>query len=273
MGSSLSPIMADLALQDLESYTLSKLPFSFLFYVRHVDNITLVAPHNSLDVILQEFNSFHTRLKFTMKVGGKELNFLELKIINKDGEMIFDWYHKPTFSGRLLNFHSLLREHLITHKKGVVINLIDKVLNFSHPDFQHKNFSLMINLLLDNAYPLDFIFALIRKRLMIKFQQFNYQEFLVNNRNNNSNNYFVMPYIGRALEKFVWFFKNIHNFHLTFYGINKSNSIIKVHKDILPTLSHSNVVYKIRCLRYNASYVGQTRRLLTIIGYREKWLG
>jgi len=90
MGSPLSPIVADLALQDLKSHTLSKLPFSFPFYVGYVDDIALVAPHNSLDVILLEFNSFHTRFKFTMEVGGKELNFLELKIINKDGEMIFD---------------------------------------------------------------------------------------------------------------------------------------------------------------------------------------
>jgi len=114
MDSPLSPIVADLALQDLESHKLSKLPFSLSFYVRYVDDITLVAPHNSLDVILHKFNSFHTRLKFTMEVGGKELNFLELKIINKDGEIIFDWYHKPSFSGRLLNFHS---QHPIIHKK------------------------------------------------------------------------------------------------------------------------------------------------------------
>jgi len=65
-----------------------------------------------------------------MEVDSKELNFLDLKIINKDEEMMFDWYHKLTFSGRLLNFHS---QHLITHKKGVMINLIDKVLSLSHP--------------------------------------------------------------------------------------------------------------------------------------------
>jgi len=97
-----------------------------------------------------------------------------------------------------------------------------------------------------------------------KFHQFNIQEPPIKNRDNNINNYFVMPYIGFASEKFVRFFKNINNFHLTFYGINKLNSIIKVHKDILPTLSHSNVVYKIRCLQCSTSYVGQTHRLLKI---------
>jgi len=122
----------------------------------------------------------------------------------------------------------------------------------------------MINILLGNAYLLDFIFALIKKRLIFKFQRFNNQEIPASNRENNNNKYFVMPYIGRTLEKFVWFFKNIQNFHLIFYGTNKLNSIIKVHKDKLPTFSHSNVIYKIRCLQYSASYIGQTCRLLKI---------
>jgi len=90
MSSPLSLIVADLALQDLELHTLSKLPFSLPFYVKYVDDIVLVAPHHSLDLILHEFNSFHTRLKFTMEARGNKLNFLELKIINKDGKMIFD---------------------------------------------------------------------------------------------------------------------------------------------------------------------------------------
>jgi len=119
-----------------------------------------------------------------------------------------------------------------------VINLIDKILNLSHPDFQQKNFSLMINILLDNSYPLDLIFTLIKKR-QTKFHQFNNQEHSVNNRENN-NSYFVMSYIGSASEKFEQFFKNTANFNLTFF--NKLNSIIKIHKDILPILSHSNLV-------------------------------
>jgi len=44
------------------------------------------------------------------------------------------------------------------------------------------------------------------------------------------------------------YFKNIPNFILTFFGINKLSSIIKevLHKDTLPTIFHSNV--KICCL-------------------------
>jgi len=47
------------------------------------------------------------------------------------------------------------------------------------------------------------------------------------------------------------FFKNIPKFKLTFFGINKLSSIIKIHKDTL-----------LCCLHCDASYIEQTRILL-----------
>jgi len=54
------------------------------------------------------------------------------------------------------------------------MNLIDKVF-LSHPDFQQTNFSLIIKFLLDNSYPLDFIFSCIRRRLAIKIHRYKNQ--------------------------------------------------------------------------------------------------
>jgi len=49
---------------------------------------------------------------------------------------------------------------------------------------------------------------------------------------------------------------------LAYVGINKLNTFIKVQKDKLPSV-HFNVVYKINCQNYDASYqMGQTKRLL-----------
>jgi len=60
------------------------------------------------------------------------------------------------------------------------------------------------------------------------------------------------------------FFKNISNIKLAFFGINKLSSIIRIQKDLLPPFSHSNLVYKLRCAQRDASYVGQTCRLLKL---------
>jgi len=170
MGSPLSPIIADLVMQDLESHTLKNLSFTPPFYTRYVDDIALAAPSTQINELLYNFNSYHPRLKFTIEIGGTILNFLEVTIINRNGQLMFDWYHKPTYSGRLLNFHS---KHPMIHKKGVITNMVDKVLILSHPEFQEKNFSYLINVLLNNHYPLDMIFATIKKRLSIKFHHFN----------------------------------------------------------------------------------------------------
>jgi len=164
-----------------------------------------------------------------MEVGDSQLNFLELTIIIRNGFMIFDWYQKPTFSGRIFNYFS---PHSITQKRGIIMNLIDKVFSL-YPDFQQKNFSLIINFLLDNSYSLDFIFSCIGKRLAIKFHGKNQPNTSVNSYYND---YFVIPYVKRASERFMQFFKNISNIKLSFFDMNKLSSIIKVQKDPLPPL-------------------------------------
>jgi len=221
-----------------------------------VDDIALAVPRMSLNELLHNFNTFHPRLKFTLENGDTSLDFLELTMINRDGKLIFDWYHKPTYSGRLLNFHS---KHPMSQKRDVITSSTDKILLLSNPEFHQKNFLFLIDNLLMNDYPLDMIFYSIRKRLSVKFRQLNHG---TSHTTDTKDNYFVIPYIDHIAGKFIQFFKNIPTFKLAFFGINRLNKFIKVHKDPLPFLSRSNVVYKIKCLHCDASYVGQTRRLL-----------
>jgi len=110
-----------------------------------------------------------------------------------------------------------------------------------------------------NDYPLDMIFSSIRERLSVKFRHLNHG---TSHTTDTKDNYFVIPYIDHTAGKFIQLFKNIPTFKLAFFGINRLNKFIKVHKDPLPLLSRSNVVYKINCLHCDSSYVGQTRRLL-----------
>jgi len=56
--------------------------------------------------------------------------------------------------------------------------------------------------------------------------------------------------------------KNIFFCKLAFSCYDQLNKFIKVHKDILPSLSRLNVVYKINCLNCDAPYVRQTKRTL-----------
>ena len=62
MGSPLSPILADIVMQDFEKKVISMLPARLLFYFRYVDDIILAAPSENIHDCLNVFNSLHARL-------------------------------------------------------------------------------------------------------------------------------------------------------------------------------------------------------------------
>lgn len=143
MGSPLSPIIADIVLQDLERRALDSLNLSLPFYYRYVDDIACAIPLNKVALTLTAFNSFHPRLQFTAEISeNNKLNFLDITIILENNHLIFDWFHKPTFSGRYLNF---LSQHPSCQKRGTVISLTDRAFLLSHPRFHAKNFKLIID--------------------------------------------------------------------------------------------------------------------------------
>jgi len=81
MGSPLSPILADIVMQDLEERAISSLSLHLPFYFRYVDDTALAAPSASCQKILHVFNSFHKRLQFTIEIADENtLNFLDVSI-------------------------------------------------------------------------------------------------------------------------------------------------------------------------------------------------
>lgn len=116
-----------------------------------------------LNVVLDTFNSLHPRLQFTLEEGtDNRLNFLDVTIINNKGFIEFNWFHKPTFPGRFLNFES---QYSLCQKRGTIVGLVDRAFLLSHPRYHNKNMELVIKTLLDNSYPLPLIFKTIHERL------------------------------------------------------------------------------------------------------------
>jgi len=107
MGSPLSPILADIVLDDLETYCLQKFDFSIHTYYRYVDDIFMIIPATKLISLLDVFNNYHPRLKFTYEVEvNSSLNFLDVSVMRMNGKLTTNWFRKPTFSGRYINFLS-----------------------------------------------------------------------------------------------------------------------------------------------------------------------
>ncbi|KYN26675.1 hypothetical protein ALC57_03955 [Trachymyrmex cornetzi] len=240
---------------------LSKCNFNIPIYYRYVDDIILAAPNNQIREILDLFNSYHDRLKFTCEENNdKSMNFLDVSLIIEKEHIIFNNYKKPTNSGRYLNYNS---NHPINHKRGVIIGQFDRIIFLSHPKFHTKNIENMIDILLNNGYPLEFLFSTINKRIKNLSRRdslyINNVSLQDSNENNGINNYFIIPYIKEISEKFKSIAKK-NDFTVAFKPINTLNSIIKTGKDKLKSMEHSCVVYRIDCLDCEACYVGQTKR-------------
>jgi len=106
MGSPLSPVIADIVMQNLENSVLRTADFHIPIYHRYVDDILMAVPKNKINWVLEAFNSFNSRLQFMLEVGDDRINFLDTTIILHNNKIKLDWYHKPTDSGRYLNYYS-----------------------------------------------------------------------------------------------------------------------------------------------------------------------
>ncbi|KYN15594.1 hypothetical protein ALC57_12179 [Trachymyrmex cornetzi] len=215
-------------------------------YFRYVDDILIALLHNCVNEVLNRFNSYHNRIKFTLDEGeGDCVSFLDVTAIVKQEHIRFDNYKKPTNSGRYLNYKS---SHPDQHKRGVIIGLLDRIL-FLHPDYHKNNIKELINILLMNGYPLHIIFSTINCRIkkLSKRNELYVNDIMKNNLTNETltfNNYFTIPYVKNISEKFISIANKI-NHKVAYKPMNNLTSVIKLGKDKLHKMEFSNVVYKI----------------------------
>jgi len=122
-----------------------------------------------------------------------------------------------------------------------------------------KNLNFIIDTLVKNGYPTKFIFRTISHRIKSLIHDSISSSPRSSSPPSPLRSFFVIPYINSISNKFKNVAVNI-NKSLAFVVSNKLNRFIKAHKDPLPKLNHSNVVYEINCKDCTASYVGQTSR-------------
>jgi len=95
--------------------------------------------------------------------------------------------------------------------------LVDRAFLLSHPEFHQKNFELIIKILLENDYPLDFIFNTISLRIKGLIN-----DKIAKYKNNNVENcsdkkiWFTVPFTKTISEKFKSI-TNVADYHFQDY--------------------------------------------------------
>jgi len=117
-------------------------------------------------MVLKTFNEYHPRLRFTHELEcNNSLSFLNALVIRgEDGSIITNWYRKPTFSGRYINYFS---GHPEQYKLNTIVNLVDQAILLSDERFHPSNIELVKTILRNNCYPTDLINRKINERLII----------------------------------------------------------------------------------------------------------
>lgn len=255
MGNCLSPICSDIVMSKLQNTCINKLSFKVPFFCRYVDDIITAVPENKVDEILAIFNSFHHKLQFTIEIeNDQKLPFLDTLVIRKDDNTIItDWYQKPTFSERFLNFYS---QHPFAQKINIINNLKTRAMALSHTVFWEKNLLLIRSFLLKNNYPSSLVDKILK----------NNSQPLVTEPEQTlppKKMYHKIPYVQYLSNSLSVILKEKNNFEIAKKAENtvKKNFFSTI-KTKTPPMSKSGIIYEIPCNECHKTYIGQSGRYL-----------
>ncbi|CAK1591283.1 unnamed protein product [Parnassius mnemosyne] len=108
MGSPVSPIVADIFMEDFEEKALLTAPVTPSFYKRYVDDTFTILPSDKVTAFLEHLNSINSKIQFTMELeANNSLAFLDVLVIrNPDNIIGHTVYRKKTHTNRYLNGES-----------------------------------------------------------------------------------------------------------------------------------------------------------------------
>ena len=125
MGSPVSPITANLFMEDFETKALASYPNPPRFWGRYVDDTLVIGliKFDQIDVsFTTHINSQHPAIK--LGSGYNKIPVLDVLIVRDDtGQLSFQVYRKPTHTEQYLSFSS---HHPLQHKLGVIRTRSDR---------------------------------------------------------------------------------------------------------------------------------------------------
>ncbi|XP_071580377.1 uncharacterized protein [Temnothorax nylanderi] len=249
MGSPLSPIIADLVMDDLETHCLSSFDFVISIFCRYVDDIFVIIPRAKLNDVLRAFNNYHPCLKFTHETeANNSIPFLDTVVIREGCHLFTNWYRKPTFSGRYINYFS---NHPLQYKINTITSLIDRAILLSDNRFHATNINIVKEILLNNSFPTEVIDKRINARLKTLA---NTVERVDGTQSGfDTRRCITVPYVKGVGEDIRRILDTVHLD--TVYTIPKKlEGIIKSGKDKLVKDNETELVYRIDCDDCDAMY-------------------
>ena len=179
-------------------------------FTRYMDDVLRNAKVNQIEQKLQELNSLHPNLKFTIEreVDGA-LPFLDMKIMRSEqGTLSSTWYNKPTDTGLIMNFHALAPKR---YKRSVVSGFVYRIHRAcSSWTLFHESLEKAKQVLERNQYPPEFYGPIIHDtltKIISPPQPDTDTETSTNTQNAIRKKLIMIQYRGKSTEEFA---KDLH---------------------------------------------------------------
>ncbi|XP_058449052.1 uncharacterized protein LOC131429013 [Malaya genurostris] len=265
MGSPLSPILADIVMENLLKTATRQLPFDIPVIRKYVDDLFMAIPKDKVQYTLDMFNSYNPHLQFTKEEeSNNKLPFLDTIVTRQsDQTMSTMWYAKPISSNRLLNFLSF---HPLSMKINVAVNFIKRVTSLSTSQDHNFQRNVIFHHLRTNNYPTSLI-----NRLMTRNNSPNNIKRITDTPSSNgssiNNNidftYRSLPHIPSLSTTIASILKaDYPQVKITQKPIKTIARILPSTKYPIDPMLRSNVIYSISCEDCNMCYIGMTRNQL-----------
>ncbi|XP_023821902.1 uncharacterized protein LOC111949272, partial [Oryzias latipes] len=251
MGSPISPIVANLYMEEVERRALDSFPGTTpSHWFRYVDDTWVKIKSQEVETFTDHINAVDKNIKFTREdTKDNTLAFLDCAvIIGEDRQLQVEVYRKPTHTDQYLLFDS---NHPLQHKLGVIRTLQHRAQEVpTSSDGKKKEKQHIHQALRTCGYP---------KWAFTRSQHTGKQDKKEQETKRNS---ISIPYISGLSEKLKRIFKQ-HNIPVHLKPVNTLGQKVVHPKDKIPSYKQSNVVYSIHCKENcNEQYIGETKQPL-----------
>ena len=261
MGSPISPIVANLFMENFEEKAISTAPYPPYFWKRYVDDTFTILQSSHRRAFLDHINSVDQHIQFTCEEQREDgsLPFLDVLVIpNEDGSLSSTVFRKPTHTDLYLQWDS---HCTLPSKYSVIGTLLHRAKTIcSDPQLLEQEEENLYKALSTCKYP-----AWALNRINMKMRNPTIRR---NNNNQkksgidtNQKPYIIVPYHRGLSESFKKTCNN-HGVQEYFKGGTTIKNLLMAPKDQDPMKSRSEVIYRFKCNRVECDdeYKGESSK-------------
>ena len=253
MGSPLSPVIANIFMEDFEQTAITTADLSPKLWLRYVDDTFVLWQHGEehLDEFLKHLNGLHHRIQFTMeKEDNQKIPFLDVLVERRENKLHTDIYRKPTHTNNYLNYRS---NHHPKVKMGIVKCLETRAKRICNEEGYRTETNQLKNVFTSIGYPANKIESLlnIKKKTGITHGEQPTKE---------DKKTLVLPYIPGLSENISTSCKKL-DVRIAFSSKRTLRTSLSHLKIPTPPMEKVGVVYSIPC-ECRRTYIGETGRSL-----------